>query len=195
MALTSRSKWIVAIGLATTLFVAEGSLVRSGGSGSVVHCGPSGHLTWPSAWAYYHRPSSLTDKQKAAIDGAADTIEANSPFTWYVVAASSGPRLVVWRLDTTSLADTAGGATSGGDGTCNGRDWARAWLGQAHLRAETHTTREIQCIAIHEFGHIMNFTDVTTGSTIMLNPHPTRCHNLLIDALTKRDRDDLEHIY
>lgn len=193
------ARWLLAsIALASLLGVVTPAVPAiAGGSDSVAHCYDQ-HEKWPSHWAYYHRPSHWEAKWRNNIDDAAENVEVETPMTLYVVASSSGPRLIRWTRFRHSDWNFVGGTSK--EPFCNLEE-ASIRMNRTHFEEIDHTGNQMQCSFIHELGHAIGLRDVIPeswtqyGPTVMRQGDLWRCHDRSTYELTARDVNDLIHVY
>lgn len=58
-----------------------------------------------------------------------------------------------------------------------------------------HTVDQKQCTTIHEFGHGLGLSHVSSGASIMLADHRSRCHNQLIKTVQSTDVVRINALY
>lgn len=144
-------------------------------------------VRWASASQTYYHPLVWAPKYVNAIGNAAASIRTTD-FDWNYSSSSA----TQWR-DLASSDTSIAGQTSVTSDCANHRIVAVAlYLNFPHL--SNHTQDQIQCTAIHEFGHGAGLAHNTLTS-IMNADHAYRCHNLLIKTVQSHDVSDLNAKY
>lgn len=140
---------------------------------------------------YYFTPGIWTTTKINAVDAAASSIRNNTDFDWY----KSTSYEVVW--DDLGSSDTSvAGYTTWNYSCSTHKIWPGAlFINFPHFTGGHSTSQSAyQCVALHEFGHMMALAHNTVTS-IMKQPHTSRCHSSLITSVQSHDISDINAKY
>lgn len=154
-------------------------------------CGDGIPMKYVFPNAYYYIGGSWNSTQKAAVNAAAGSI-SSTDFDWWL---DSVQYEVLWGNLNSSDTSVAGFASWINNCSTHKITASALYLNFPHFSGSHSTSQSAyQCAALHEFGHIMTL-EHNSVTSMMKQPHTSRCHNGIIIAVTSHDRADIDAKY
>lgn len=158
------------------------------------YCGDGIAIRWPGSSVYYRHNYVWAGQYLTAIDNAATEFN-RSDFDFLLSSSSDPSTYSLYWYDYNSSDTSIAGVTSLNVNCSTHRITSgNLYINFPHFSASSHTTDQIQCTTIHEFGHAAGY-DHNSTTSILYQGHNQRCHSWLIKTLQTHDYSDINNRY